>query len=240
MHSLSLPCIRHAIRPFIPPIMFDILLRPLKDQTFDPLCSVIPKSISPLQITGAAFVSGAASCVAAVFSRPWLSFSLWIFNRILDCLDGAVARQRGQSSDLGGFLDLLSDFVIYSAIPICCALGHTTAMDQASLQRRWFAVAAAEASFHVNNFVLFFVAAVTERKKTAEAKEGAEGKGASAKELTSVSMRPALVEGMESGVLFTLMLALPEWTEILCWVLSAGVTIGIAQRVSWTVVALSK
>lgn len=219
--------------------MLDISLRPLKDKIFDPLCSTIPTSISPLQITGAAFLSGGTSCIAAALGHPQPALFLWILNRVLDCLDGAVARQRKQSSDLGGFLDLLSDFIIYSTIPICCALGLGTTSNPVILQRRWLAVAIAESSFHVNNFVLFFVAAVTERKKAEKVKQG-EKEDAGVKELTSVSMRPALVEGTESGVIFTLMLAMPAWTEALCWILAAGVLVGIAQRVHWTVVALSK
>lgn len=234
--------------------MLDISLRPLKDKIFDPLTATIPSFVTPLQLTGLAFLSGIASCIAAAYERPAQALTFWLLNRVLDCLDGALARRRNQSSDLGGFLDLLSDFVVYSAIPICCTLGlptpvvlHTS-FSGAELQRRWLAVSIAEASFHVNNFVLFFVAAVTERKK-AERAVAAAGKGVAkgkddedvkVKELTSVSMRPALVEGTESGVIFTLMLAYPPWTEALCWLMSAGVAIGIAQRVSWTIRALSK
>lgn len=238
-HGLAhLPISRDKTKPALLLVMLDISLRPLKDKVFDPLCSAIPSIISPLHITAAAFVSGIASCVAATLAKPQLAVSFWTLNRILDCLDGALARQRNQSSDLGGFLDLLSDFIYYSAIPICCALGLSTQLEPSVLQRRWLAVAVAESSFHVNNFVLFFVAAVTERKKAEKAKAGGKAEDAEVKELTSVSMRPALVEGTESGAIFTLMLAVPSWTETLCWMLSAGVAVGIAQRVRWTVAAL--
>lgn len=218
--------------------MLDITLRPLKDKIFDPLCMAIPSTISPLQITFFAFLSGICSCIASVLNRPLLAVSLWLLNRILDCLDGAVARRRSQASDLGGFLDLLSDFIIYSAIPICCTLGLTSRHEPGLLQRQWLAVAVVESTFHVNNFILFFVAAVAERKKAEKAATGGKTDADSVKELTSVSMRPALVEGTESGLVFTLMLAVPAWTETLCWVLSAAVAIGIMQRTSWTVAAL--
>lgn len=231
--------------------MLDISLRPLKDRLFDPLTAAIPAFITPLQLTGLAFLSGIASCFFAAQGEPPQALYCWLLNRILDCLDGALARRRNQSSDLGGFLDLLSDFIIYSAIPICCMLGSPTSValhtssSGARLQRRWLAVALAEASFHVNNFVLFYVAAVTEKKR-ADRAVAAGGKGKEkekddrqVKELTSVSMRPALVEGTESGAIFTLMLIRPDWTEMLCFLLSAAVAVGIMQRVSWTVRALS-
>lgn len=218
--------------------MLDISLRPLKDKIFDPLCAAIPEAISPLQMTGLALLSGVCSCLAAAVALPQLAVSLWLCNRILDCLDGAVARRRNQASDLGGFLDLLSDFIIYSAIPICCALGLEPAVTPRVLQRRWLAVAIAESSFHVNNFILFFVAAVAERKRAEKSKKGGTVEDGEVKELTSVSMRPALIEGTESGIIFTLMLAIPTWTDGLCWALSAGVVVGIVQRTVWTIGAL--
>ena len=221
--------------------MLDLTLRPLKDRIFDPICVMVPHSISPLQLTAAAFVSGTLSCTAAAFDSPLLAFTFWILNRSFDCLDGAVARQRGEASDVGGFLDLLSDFIIYSAIPICCTVAQHSSSDVPLVQRRWMAVALVESTFHVNNFVLFFVAALAEKQKVATSKsEDRETPKDTVKELTTLTMRPALVEGTESGVIFSIMLAVPRTTELLCWILAGGVIFGTAQRVVWTVSALSK
>jgi phosphatidylglycerophosphate synthase len=224
--------------------MFDINLRPVKDTLFDPICSLIPHFISPLHITGAAFVCGIACCVAAMqVNRSW-AVGLWILNRGLDCLDGAVARQRQTQSDLGGFLDLLGDFIVYSAIPICCTLGNNTlapAEDLDQVQRRWLAVATAEATFYVNCFVLFFLAGVAEKVASEETQRStSKTQSARSKELTTLSMKPALVEGFESGLAFTCMLAAPRWTEITCWLLSAGVMVGIVQRTKDVVYVLRK
>ena len=199
--------------------MFDIQLRSVKDRIFNPCCQYVPASITPLHITGSACVIGLFSCSYASRSSVSLSLALWLFNRALDCLDGALARHRGSASDLGGFLDLLGDFIIYSLLPISVAIG------QDATPRCWEAVAVLEATFHVNNFILFYVAAVAEKW---------DGKGgAKAKELTSVMMRPALVEGAESGVLFTLMVAFPSHIETLSWLMAGLVTIGIVQRTLW-------
>ena len=46
---------------------------------------------------------------------------LLLLNRLLDGLDGAVARAAG-STDLGGFLDITMDFLVYSAIPFAFVL----------------------------------------------------------------------------------------------------------------------
>ena len=214
--------------------MFDINLRPVKDTLFDPICSLIPRFIEPLHITGAAFVCGVASCIAAMQAHSSWAVGLWALNRGLDCLDGAVARQRQTQSDLGGFLDLLGDFIVYSAIPICCTLGNTTlapADDMDQVQRRWLAVATAEATFYVNCFILFFLAGVAEKTTAEDARRNtSKTQSMRSKELTTLTMKPALVEGFESGLSFTCMLAVPSWTETTCWLLSVGVMIGIAQR----------
>lgn len=81
-----------------------------------------------------------------------------------------------------------------------------------------------EATFHINNFVLFYIAAVVAAKLDGE--------------LTSVSMRPALVEGLESGVLFTAMFVWPAYLTELCWVMSGAVMVGVGQRVYYIVPAL--
>lgn len=47
-------------------------------------------------------------------------------------------------------------------------------------------------------------------------------------------MPPALIEGFESYVLFTLMIIFyKDWMVILCQIFSAGVTITIIQRAWW-------
>ena len=205
--------------------MFDIRLRFLKDNVFQPVCKYVPGPVTPLHITTAAFLAGLLSGYHAATKSIRLSLTFWALNRILDCLDGALARHRGTASDLGGFLDLLGDFIVYSFIPIGIAAGWNNTASA------WKAVAVLEASFHINNFVLFYLAAVAEKKMP----KG----GARAKELTSVTMRPALIEGMESGLLFTAMLAWPSMIEWWCCGMAGLVVVGIVQRVAWTVPALS-
>lgn len=228
--------------------MLDIQFRPLKDQVFNPISRLVPKAITPLHVTVLAFFSGLNSCLHASQNHPTLSLTFWLLNRALDCLDGAVARHRNQSSDLGGFLDLLGDFIVYSLIPICCGL--SSAGGNGERWHLWASIAVVEASFHVNNFVLFYVAAVVEKRKATAVGGGGELRDGDrvgekdtemkvkVKELTSVAMRPALVEGMESGIMFTIMLARPAWTEGVCWVMAVLVGVGICQRVIWLVPVL--
>ncbi|KAF2257887.1 hypothetical protein CC78DRAFT_170900 [Lojkania enalia] len=199
--------------------MFDTRLRPLKDTIFATLTWIVPSFITPTYITFLAFLFGIGSCIYAAHRSPRLSLLFWILNRVLDCLDGAVARRRNTASDLGGFLDLLCDFIIYSFIPISCALGIRHATNSL-----WLSVAILESSFHVNNFVLFYVAAILEKRKST---------GGKTTGLTSVAMRPALIEGTESGMIFTAMLVWPEYLEGLSCCMAVLVGVGIIQRTWW-------
>lgn len=204
--------------------MFDISLRQVKDRAAAPLCYCVPRSVSPLHITAIAFISGLLACLTAtdVGLGGWSLF-FWAMNRALDGLDGAVARDRQMVTELGGFLDLLGDFIVYSLLPIAITLGQELEL---LVDVNWLSVALLEASFHINNFVLFYVSAVAAKREE--------------KELTSVTMRPALVEGFESGLLFTAMLIWPQYINFWCWAMSAAVGIGICQRVLWVVQALQK
>ena len=77
-------------------------------------------------------------------------------------------------------------------------------------------IATLEATFHVNNFILFYSAAIAAQKDD--------------QELTSVTMRPALIEGFESGLLFTAMLIWPGHINTWARAMILGVMIGILQR----------
>ena len=77
--------------------------------------------VSANMITFGGFVCGIGAAGAIAFGWNLLAVALLLLNRLLDGLDGAVARAAG-ATDLGGFLDITLDFIIYSAIPFAFAL----------------------------------------------------------------------------------------------------------------------
>ena len=104
--------------------MFDAQLRPLIDRLLNPIGrGLVTLGVTANQVTmiGAAFGLIAAGCVAAGLLYPALWFV--IANRVIDGLDGAVARA-SRSSDFGGYLDIISDFIFYSAIPLAFAVAR--------------------------------------------------------------------------------------------------------------------
>ncbi len=72
-------------------------------------------------ITVLGFVLGMMAVPALYFDHTGLALFLIIMNRLMDGLDGAVARIQGPT-DLGGYLDITLDFIFYSAIVFGFAL----------------------------------------------------------------------------------------------------------------------
>lgn len=98
--------------------MFDARLRPL----IDPLLNRMGRTLARLGVTAdQATLMGAALGVAAglgvATSHYGIGLGLIAANRLLDGLDGAVARAT-RKTDLGGYLDIVGDFIFYVAVPI--------------------------------------------------------------------------------------------------------------------------
>ncbi len=74
-------------------------------------------------VTLAGFAIGLGAPIA-LYSQAYLAaLGLILGNRLMDGLDGAVARA-SRPSDLGGFLDIVLDFVFYALIPLGFAFGN--------------------------------------------------------------------------------------------------------------------
>lgn len=67
------------------------------------------------QITLVGFVVGMMVLPALYFGNAFLALIFVVINRVMDGLDGAVARVQGPT-DLGGYLDITLDFIFYSAV----------------------------------------------------------------------------------------------------------------------------
>jgi phosphatidylglycerophosphate synthase len=193
--------------------MLDTTLRPMKDRVVAPLARALAPRVPPPVITGASLVAGVGAAVTAGFGLYWIALALWWTSRVADGLDGAVARQRGTSSDLGGYLDQLSDTVVYAAIP----LGIAFAVDD---RATWIACAVLLATFFLNTVSWAYLAALIEKRARAHTAP-----------VTSIVMPAGLIEGTETIVLYSLMLAVPTWQPGWMWLMAALVAVTIAQRV---------
>lgn len=77
------------------------------------------------QISFSGFAMGAvaASCIA--WQHYLMGAVLILLSRLLDALDGAVARHT-QPTDQGGFLDIALDFLFYALVPLAFAVADPT------------------------------------------------------------------------------------------------------------------
>src|SRR6056297_3466509 len=84
--------------------MLDRLGRSIKDSILNPLERTITRSLSHNAITWISLIPGLAT--AAFAAAGWWGWAIGAFavNRILDGMDGIVARRRGMQSDYGGYL----------------------------------------------------------------------------------------------------------------------------------------
>ena len=115
--------------------MFDARLRPLIDKPLNAVARRLSGSgITPNIITGFGFVIGVLAAVALAFRLDHIALGLILLSRIMDGLDGAVARHaaprsrhpgaKSQESDLGGYYDIVADFLFYSGIILAFAVGR--------------------------------------------------------------------------------------------------------------------
>lgn len=98
--------------------MLDARLRPLIDPPLNRAGAALARggvTANALTFTGLAL--GLTGAGAIALGHIGWGLALIIANRLLDGLDGAVARARGPS-DLGGYFDIVADFAFYVAVPL--------------------------------------------------------------------------------------------------------------------------
>lgn len=79
--------------------------------------------VTPNYLTFLGFAMGLLAMGAIVHQDYTVAAVLIIFNRLLDGLDGAVARY-SSASDFGGILDISADFIVYSGLVFAFGLGN--------------------------------------------------------------------------------------------------------------------
>ena len=100
-------------------------MRPLIDRPLDRIGGVLVKAgLSANGVTLIGFAMGVGAMAALAGQVYWAALVLIGFNRLMDGLDGAVARQGGGGSDFGGFLDIVLDFIVYAGVIFAFAVGR--------------------------------------------------------------------------------------------------------------------
>lgn len=76
------------------------------------------------QVTVTGFVLAAVAAWAVAAGRPAAGMAFWLASRLLDAVDGAVAREAGALSGFGGYLDLTLDMAAYSLMAVAFGIVH--------------------------------------------------------------------------------------------------------------------
>ena len=97
--------------------MLDPFMRRLIDPPLKGMALIWPRRVSANQITIFGFVLGVGCFLAIATNNMMAALVLLGLNRFADGLDGAVARAQ-TPSELGAYLDIVSDFVLWGLLPI--------------------------------------------------------------------------------------------------------------------------
>lgn len=191
--------------------MFDARLRPLIDPPLERAGqALVRRGITANQLTFAGLAIGLAGASAIAAGHLMLALVLIIANRLLDGLDGAVARVRGPT-DLGGYFDIVADFAFYVSVPL------------------GFGLLAADNSLPalvlVASFVLtgisFLAFAIVAVKRSVETY--AHGR-------KSFFYSTGLAEGAETIVVFIAMCLFPGWFAVIAYAYAALCVLTVFQR----------
>jgi len=104
--------------------MFDPLLRRMTDPIVDPIGGWLNRrGLSADTVTIVGFGVGIVACAALAWQAYIVALLLIALNRIIDGVDGAIARHHG-ATDFGGFLDIVCDFIVYAGFVFGFAVGR--------------------------------------------------------------------------------------------------------------------
>ncbi|GAB1379208.1 CDP-alcohol phosphatidyltransferase family protein [Pararhodobacter aggregans] len=194
--------------------MLDRYLRPLIDPPLNRLGRGLARAgIGANSVTLAGLLLGLGAALAIAQGAPLLGLGLILASRLADGLDGAVARAT-RLSDLGGFLDIVADFIFYAAVPLGFVLVDPGANAVAG--------AALIASFYVNaaTFLGFSILAAKR------------GLATEARGRKSWYHAGGLLEGSETIAFFLAFCLWPAAFAPLAWVFAALTLVTAAGRVT--------
>jgi phosphatidylglycerophosphate synthase len=191
--------------------LFDARLRPLIDPPLNAAGRRLAAwGIGADAVTLAGMFAGLAAAAAIADGLYAAGLALILLNRLLDGLDGAVARAKGLT-DFGGYLDIVADFVFYVAVPV------------------GFAVATPDNSFAALLLVAAFALTGTSflAYATLAAKRGVETAAHGRK---SFFYSTGLAEGAETIACFVLMCLIPQHFVPIAAIYAALCLITVVQR----------
>lgn len=183
--------------------MLDGSARKLIDPALNAIAAGLKRTgIMPDQITICGFIIGLVAAAAVAFQWYWLGLALLLVSRLADGLDGALAKQT-QTTDFGGYLDIVLDFAFYGVIPLAFIF--------ADPGQNALAGAVLIFSFYVNGASFLAYASVAEKLKLSTNARGTK----------SIYFTTGLAEATETLAVFVASCLFPDWFPVLAWIFAA-------------------
>jgi phosphatidylglycerophosphate synthase len=193
--------------------MFDARLRPIIDPPLTRGGSWLARwGVTANQVTITGFGFAIAAAVGISFGATYWGLFFVVLNRLCDGLDGAVARVKGKT-DLGGYLDIVLDFVFYGAVPLAFAVADPSA--------NGFAAAALLFSFYANGSAFLAFAIMAEKRQLKTSAQGSK----------SLFYLSGIAEGAETIGLFCLMCLWPSGFAVLAYGFAAVCMVSAGARI---------
>jgi phosphatidylglycerophosphate synthase len=148
------------------------------------------RAVSANAVSLAGLAVGLLTVPLLAWGRPDLALAAILLNRLLDGLDGPIARH-SRTSPFGGYLDIMCDMVFYAAVPLGFALSDPE-------NALWAALLLASFVCTASSFLGRAVLAV----QRGEADDGARGRKA-------FLHAAGLIEGAETIIAFVLFCLFP-------------------------------
>ncbi|MEJ7634322.1 CDP-alcohol phosphatidyltransferase family protein [Aeromicrobium sp.] len=191
--------------------MLDRAARRITAPLLDRIAPTLARSgIHPSAITAVGWAAGVAACLAITQGAWQVALILWLVNRLLDGLDGAVARQVGPT-DLGGFLDITADFSIYAGFVLAVAIEVPEAR---------VACVALLVAYYVSGTAFLALSSILERRRANQLLDE-----------RSLRFVGGLAEGTETVIVYALITLVPQQAEIIAWIFTAAVAFTALQRI---------
>ena len=195
--------------------MFDRHLLPLQRRVLHPIARRIAAAgVAADAVSLLGFGLGVGGVALIAIGQFGLALGLILANRLLDGLDGEIARLNGPT-DRGAFLDLSLDFLFYALVPLGFAVHDPAA--------NGLAAAGLVAAFVGTGSSFLAFAVIAERR----------GLRSTAFPQKGLYYLGGLAEGAETVLVFVLMCLLPAHFAAIAWAFAALCAVGTVLRWRW-------
>jgi phosphatidylglycerophosphate synthase len=166
--------------------------------------------VTPNQITVTACAIGVIAAMLVAGGYPHWGLAFWLVSRLLDGLDGVVAREAGLATAFGGYLDITLDMTAYAAM----VWGFTRLHPAYALA--WAAVLAGYVVVITTTLALSDAATAMSREVSATDR--------------TFQFTPGFTEAGETTVMYALWIVFPAHVGWLAWVWAAALFATAVQR----------